>query len=275
MQKPFAMFVAGLIAGAIVVGGVGVVSAVTGTDTPIVACADKKTGTMRYSAKGKCKKSENKLSLQAPISLAATQVAGPKGDTGAAGAKGDTGAKGATGDTGPQGATGPAGATGTGLNTVPVSFGSKTLIQAEATGCCDFGNNNLHLDFDLRNDTGGTLTFVDERFDLWINYFDSTGETIPCTPGCSFRPGSTFDEDNRGPSVSNNQQASYRLQLRNVHADKPDHATYFSISFRLIAAPYGTMDPGPDLPIVRFAATPLDPALFTCAFDDSPITMVC
>ena len=281
MKKPLVMFLAGLLAGSVVAGGVGVVSAVTSTDTPIVACAHKKTGAMRYSAKGKCKQSEQRISLQAPLTLAASQVAGPKGDTGptgATGAKGDvgptgsTGAKGDPGDPGQQGATGPA---GTGLNTVPVSFGSKTLIQAEASGCCDFGNDNLHLDFELRNDTGTTLTFIELGFQLWLNYFDSSGALIPCRPECSFRPGSTIDEDVRDPTVSSNATAAYRLQLRNVHIDKPDDATYFSINFRLDAAPYGVMDPGPDLPIVRFAATPLNPALFACSFEDGGITMAC
>lgn len=264
MKKPLLVFLAGLLSGAVVVGGVGVVSAVTGSDTPIVACAHKKTGAMRYSAKGKCTKSESKLSLQAPISLAASQVAGPKGDTGAAGPKGDTGPTGAKGDVGsigqnglegdvgPQGPTGPA---GTGLNTIPVGFGSKTLIQRETTGCCTFGNNKLYLTLSLINSTSEAATFLGDTYQLWIDYFDENGNEIPCTPACSHQPGSVTTRVQPQSPVSIGGNLNYELELENVHSQAPVDAQTFSIIFRVITN-RGTVSPGFLYPISRFVATP-------------------
>lgn len=269
MKKSLLVFLAGLLSGGVVIGGVGVVSAVTGADKPIVACAHKKTGTMRYSAKGKCKKNERKIDLQASGALSASQVTGPKGDTGAAGAPG---AKGDTGATGPAGDVGPA---GTGLNTVPVAFGSKTLIKSGTTGCCDFGNDNLFLDFELRNLTGGTLTFSDPTFGLWIDYFDSAGEPIPCSPECTFSPRVTYDTSSPGPTVAHLGTLPYRVELRDVHFQKPAGAHYFSIIFRLYTDEFGTMDPGRNLPIIRLAATPINPSVYMCAADDDVVTMAC
>lgn len=279
MQKPLAMFVAGLIAGAVVVGGVGVVSAVTGTDTPIVACANKKTGAMRYSAKGMCKKSERKLTLQAPTTLTATQIAGPKGDTGATGAKGDSGAAGT------QGPTGPA---GTGLNTVPVSFGSKTLIQTELTGCCDFGNNNLYIRAVFRNQTGSSLSFGGRsEHQLWVAYFDQDGKEIECGYGCTYSPGEvvafdvpicrTVEPSNpvTPPSQPVDSTFTYELMVKNVHAEAPSGARYFAIFFRP-SPNSGPMSPGPDLPLIDFTATPTQPLVAAGATtDDIPVTMAC
>lgn len=274
MQKPLATFVAGLLAGAVVVGGVGVVSAVTGTDTPIVACADKKTGAMRYSAKGKCKKSERKLSLQAPISLAASQVAGPKGDTGATGS---AGAKGDTGSTGPQGATGPA---GTGLNTVPVAFGSKTLIQTEPIGCCDYGNNNLFLHARFSNRTGSALDFPDVQSDshqLWIEYFDANGEPLTCGESCIYAPENvlTFLSPPMSCPVSQFDDLLYEIGLGNVHADRPEGARYFAIQFRIFTDTFGATRLSDEVPIIDFAVTPTDAFDLSVLSTDAPVTMAC
>jgi hypothetical protein len=243
------MFIAGLIAGTVVAGGVGVVSAVTNNDAPIVACADKKTGAMRYSAKGKCKKSERKLSLQAPSSLAATQVAGPKGDAGSTGAQG------------PSGAAGPAGPSGTGFNTVPVSFGSKTLIQTRATGCCDFGNNNLFIvaEYENRTQNAINLGINGNTYQLWLDYFDRNGTLLPCGE-CAFQPEliDTASEPHPSCPVGQGQSFMYRLHLQGIHANKPVDAAYFSIMFRLVVTTLGTASPDHTLPLVRFAATPVE-----------------
>lgn len=282
MKKPLPLFIAGILAGAVAVGGVGVVSAVTSADKPIVACADKKTGAMRYSAKGKCKKSERKLSLQAPTSLTATQVAGPKGDTGATG---PAGAPGTNGDTGPTGNTGPA---GTGLNTVPVSFGSKTLIQTELTGCCDFGNNNLYVRAVFRNQTGASLSFGgSSNFQLWIAYFDQDGTEIGCGYGCTFSPGEVVTYEApicrtvlpANPADTTTLPVdptfTYELMVKNVHTEAPSNARYFAIFFR--PAPHaGPMSPGPDLPLIDFTATPTQPLVAAGAIDeDGPIMRAC
>lgn len=265
MKKSLAMFATGLLAGAVVTGGVGVVSAVTGSDKPVVACADAKTGVMRYSTKGTCKKGERKLSLHTVTSLAATQIAGPKGDTGATGPKGDAGSTGAQGDAGakgdtglqgdvgPQGSTGPA---GTGLNTVPVNFASKTLIQRETSGCCTFGNNKLYLAVSLINATGATVTFFGSTYQLWIDYFDENGTEIPCTPECTYQPGSVTTRVQPLTSVNIGSNLNYELELGNVHAQAPDNAQFFSIIFRVISSNRGTVSPGFQFPITRFVATP-------------------
>ena len=271
MKKPLPLFVAGVLTGAVIVGGVGVVSAVTGADPPIVACANKKTGAMRYSTRGSCKKTENRLTLQPLSALSSTQVAGPKGDTGTAGPQGDTGpvgpagASGSKGDTGapgepgPQGDPGTQGATGpagTGLNTIPVGFGSKTLIQRETTGCCTFGNNKMYLAVSLINATGGTVTFLGSTYQLWIDYFDENGTEIPCTPTCSYQPGSVTTRVQPHTSVSSGSNLNYELELENVHAQSPDNAQFFSIIFRVISSYRGTLSPGFHYPISRFVATP-------------------
>jgi hypothetical protein len=110
------LLLVGVLAGATVGGGVGVIAS-TSTKT-VTVCADKKTNVLRYAKNGKCAKTETKVVLNQTGAAGATGAkgdtgaAGAKGDTGAAGAKGDTGATGAKGDTGETGATGAAGAKG-------------------------------------------------------------------------------------------------------------------------------------------------------------------
>ena len=75
------MLATGVIVG-IAIGGIGGVIAASSTSSKIVACANKKTGAMRYSSSGKCTKTETKVSWN----LAGTNgTAGAKGETGAAG----------------------------------------------------------------------------------------------------------------------------------------------------------------------------------------------
>ncbi len=75
------MLATGVIVG-IAIGGIGGVIAASSTSSKIVACANKKTGAMRYSSSGKCTKTETKVSWN----LAGTNgTAGAKGETGATG----------------------------------------------------------------------------------------------------------------------------------------------------------------------------------------------
>jgi hypothetical protein len=202
-------------------------------------------------------------------------VAGPKGDTGA---KGETGSTGERGTPGSAGATGPA---GTGLNTVPSSFGSKTLIETAQQGCCDFGNDNLFLDFTLRNRTGAPLSFsANPTYQLWLNYFDDAGTLIACVE-CSFEPGliQVISQPSICSAVATNTTFGYQLILRGVHANKPSGARYFSLSFRADADPLGVITPAEEMPFVSFHATPT-PALSLTAIDvvsepDQPMTMAC
>jgi hypothetical protein len=73
-------------------------------DGTVVACVNKKTKSMRLAdSKGRCRRSESKLTWN---------QRGPAGTTGAAGQTGATGTNGSPGGTGAAGPTGPAGASG-------------------------------------------------------------------------------------------------------------------------------------------------------------------
>jgi hypothetical protein len=72
--------------------GIGYTIAFAATSPNVIICADKKTGTLRYSAI--CKSTETLLALNTKGDVGAQGPAGLKGDTGAqgpAGIKGDTG----------------------------------------------------------------------------------------------------------------------------------------------------------------------------------------
>ena len=73
-------FTLGVVITAVSVGAVSFVNAAG--DATINACANKKTGSMRYLAKGSCKKTETLLSWN---------QMGPQGTPGATGAKGEAG----------------------------------------------------------------------------------------------------------------------------------------------------------------------------------------
>ena len=102
-------FTLGVVITAVSVGAVSFVNAAS--DGTLKACANKKTGVMRYISKGSCnKKTETSLSWN---------KMGPQGlpgSSGTAGAKGDTGAAGTNGTAGTSGTNG------------------KTLVAVDATG---------------------------------------------------------------------------------------------------------------------------------------------
>ena len=82
-------FTLGVIITAVSVGTVSFVNA--SSDRTIKACANKKTGAMRYISKGKCKKTETPLTWN-QLGLQGTPgIPGTKGDTGAGGATGTNG----------------------------------------------------------------------------------------------------------------------------------------------------------------------------------------
>jgi hypothetical protein len=99
------------------------------------ACANKKTGAMRYISKGTCKKTETSLSWSQMGPQGLPGAAGAKGDAGAAGTNGVDGAK---GDTGAAGTNGAAGSNGTnGQNFYAVDSTGKTLgpVISHCDGC--------------------------------------------------------------------------------------------------------------------------------------------
>jgi hypothetical protein len=96
LTRPFGGFIAGAVLSMTLFGATEWIGA--SNANVITACANKKTGAMRYLTKGKCnKKSETQVSWNS------TGVAGAQG---APGTKGDSGAKGETGATGAQGESG-------------------------------------------------------------------------------------------------------------------------------------------------------------------------
>lgn len=85
----FSAFTLGVLVTTVSVSAVTYVNA--SSNSTIKACANKKTGAMRYIAKGKCKKTEKALSWN---------QMGPQGLPGAIGTKGDSGTAGTNGTNG-------------------------------------------------------------------------------------------------------------------------------------------------------------------------------
>jgi hypothetical protein len=104
----------GVLVGATVVGGVGVIAA--STTKSVTVCANKKTNILRYAKSGKCvTKTETKVILNQTVDVVgAPGTAGEKGADGTAGAKGADGTAGAKGADGTAGAKGDAGDAGVG-----------------------------------------------------------------------------------------------------------------------------------------------------------------
>jgi hypothetical protein len=146
-----------------VLGATGAIYAAPSTST-IKACVNKKTGTIRLPAKGKCSKVERSLSwnrigrsgVQGLQGLAGSVgPQGLQGATGNTGAQGADGPQGATGNTGaqgadgPQGAIGPTGATGiqgtqgatgaSGTGSTGLSFQALSVCGVSRTSPCSLG----------------------------------------------------------------------------------------------------------------------------------------
>jgi hypothetical protein len=113
-------------------------SASQSSGTSVTTCYNKKTGALRYLVKGKCKKSEQQLSIgqvgpQGPAGVTgaqgATGPAGAQGSTGPAGLNGAAANVGATGATGPAGPTGATGASGTsiGISAADVYYSASVV----------------------------------------------------------------------------------------------------------------------------------------------------
>jgi len=130
MKFSFRSFVIGFGCAALSLGAVTYANA-AGNKT-LKACANKKTGAMRYISKGSCKKTEISLSWSQMGIQGLPGVAGAKGDTGAAGAAGTNGADGTKGDSGTAGTNGT-----NGQNFYAVDSTGKTLgpVISHCDGC--------------------------------------------------------------------------------------------------------------------------------------------
>ena len=151
MKFSFKSFALGFCCAAISLGAVTYVSA--SSDSTIKACANKKTGVMRYIAKGSCnKKTETSLSWNqmGPQGLPGTagpaSINGIRGETGAVGAPG---AKGETGLTGAQGPQGLAGATGASASN---GFTTRNVCGVNGNSLCTIG---------AQGPGGGTVFYID------------------------------------------------------------------------------------------------------------------
>jgi hypothetical protein len=143
-------FTLGVVITAVSVGAVSFVNAAG--DAKIKACANKKTGVMRYIAKGKCKKTERALSWN---QMGPTGLSGSAGINGTAGSKGDTGAPGAKGDIGSKGDTGAAGASS------PTGFKERRVCGEDGTTLCAVG---------VKGPGGGTIVYVDSASNEMLGY---------------------------------------------------------------------------------------------------------
>lgn len=131
-------FTLGVVITAVSVGAVSFVNAAG--DATIKACANKKTGIMRYIAKGSCKKTETLLSWNQ------MGPQGTPGSTGAAGTKGETGA------TGPQGLPGTPGSNGAASASSATGFTARSVCGSNGTTLCAVG---------AQGPGGGTVFYVD------------------------------------------------------------------------------------------------------------------
>lgn len=134
------------------VGAVAIGSAAN-TSKSITACADKKSGVIRFSAAGTCKKTETRLQWN---------TSGPQGDNGLPGLPGPAGASGPQGPTGPAGTPGAAGATGaTGATGAPGAPGAGTLgLPFHELSVCGV-NGTSPCTVGSTGPGGGLIFFVD------------------------------------------------------------------------------------------------------------------
>ena len=120
----------GLLIAVAATGGIALAASSGG---PVLrACANKKTGALRLTAK--CKRSEFHVSWN---QAGPTGERGPRGFNGVKGLQGAAGGTGATGGTGPQGPTGPGASTFT--TTLPLGTAVKTPIASLGNGATVVG----------------------------------------------------------------------------------------------------------------------------------------
>jgi len=137
MKFSLKSFMLGFVCSALAIGTVTYVNA--SSNSTIKACANKKTGAMRYIAKGKCKKTETSLSWN---QIGQQGSPGTPGATGAPGVKGETGAR---GDSGAPSAFSPTG------------FTPRAVCGANGTTLCAVG---------VQGPGGGTVFYVDTKNEI-------------------------------------------------------------------------------------------------------------
>lgn len=146
----------------------------------ISACVDRKTGSMRYLSKGRCKKTEMSISwnVQGPVG-----ARGADGQQGLQGPRGQTGDVGPTGAMGPQGLVGPAGADG-------ASNGNAVLSGASSPSN-GFGSNG-----DFYIETSTNKLYGPKSNGIW-----PAGVSLVGPAGTAGATGSTGPQGPAGPGV--------------------------------------------------------------------------
>ena len=193
-------FTLGVVITAVSVGAVSFVNA-AGNGT-LKACANKKTGVMRYISKGSCNKktetslSWNQMGPQGMSGSAGTNgIAGAKGDTGAAGAagaKGDTGTTGTKGDTGDTGAKGDTGVAG---SSSPTGFKPRSVCGADGTTLCAVG---------VQGPGGGTIVYVDSTSNEMLGYDYLEVSPTDASPSVAWSTSTTWCGPIQGASCQTN-----------------------------------------------------------------------
>jgi len=182
MKFSFKSFVIGFGCAALSLGAVTYVSA--SSDKTIKACANKKTGAMRYISKGACKKTETSLSWNQIGPQGSPGAPGPAGINGTAGAKGDPGTVGLKGDTGAAGASAPTG------------FTARSVCGPNGTSLCTIG---------AQGPGGGTIFFVDSNNEIVEYDYLEGAPTNSCVYLCTWSTPTT----KCGTSANQNCQDSY------------------------------------------------------------------
>jgi hypothetical protein len=130
-------------------------------DATLKACANKKTGVMRYVSKGSCKKTETSLSWN---------QMGPQGLPGVTGIKGDTGAAGTNGPNGSNGTNGQnlflVNSNGSDIGQITSATGTSATVMF----------NNFRWDVELLSgsiNSAATTFWIDSTCSLPVAYVDS------------------------------------------------------------------------------------------------------
>ena len=172
-------FTLGVVITAASVGAVSFVNAAG--DANIKACADKKTGVMRYIAKGKCKKTETSLSWG---QIGPQGLPGTAGTNGVAGAKGEAGTAGTNGTNATLAITQQSVCDGTDADTVANEV-CKIGMTGPGGGLIFFvDSNNEYATYDYLEAAPTDGVFASSATGFWATTTAKCGATAPQSSSC-------------------------------------------------------------------------------------------
>jgi hypothetical protein len=212
--RPLAIFAAGALFATALVGTTAWLQA--SSENTITACANKKTGAMRYLTKGRCKKTETAVSWS------------NIGPVGPQGTKGDTGA---IGQTGPKGEDGPKGKDGT-----KGEDGTKAIVvdsNGKEMGVWAWTNSVNYFAF---ADASGAVWIPEigrYRFaNAYVQYFRDANCTIPLIKANS--ADSLPSSSDRWIRLGLSQEEQIRAAYRISGTTKPFSGTTLSGVYRTL-----------------------------------------